>query len=625
MAVSSFSSTAANKATQQYKSVFTTSGSWIKPAGVNKITVIACGGGAGSNGTSDYAYGANASYIETEYDISAKPAGAQVPIVIGAGGASSAAGGQTTVDNAIIAPGGNAINGATLNWSQPDAGVLSSSGDSYLMLQSSAASNAISSSNGYQDFYHGGYKFTVSSFYYSSDYFKTLTTRRPDGTTVSFTPASGSEIYGFSWYGSMGAQYTPNIASNGAGTIVIGGFYRPSSQGSQTNWGAIVTTDNGVTWSMLNQSSLFSMLTGSTTPANINYSYVNGQWIARLWYASSRETGTTIAASSDLSTWTAVGNGIFNSAAANNAGGVPYGGIVTGIPFFDSVANIWIVPRWSRSGYYQNRIFIHKSSGPSLTASTWTSMFYDQNENGGDRYEQHVHMQNSHLTVARLADGSYRHSMTYVNSSYYYLWEFDFNLNSTSSYASRTGSTLIASSSAQVFAMGFSKELDKFIYLTSSTGDGTYSWYSAGGTRTDAGFITLPAASYFYYYMSIGGFYDQAEKDHYMTRNDTNITIGLRKAFVSRGSKITPLWPGGAPGYNGHIRLVSRGTVAVYQIPETHPDKFCPPQYTDGTSIWAIYDHTWPGAGGYYMNSSVNGWPNTRKGNNGKVIIKWSE
>ncbi len=75
--------------------IFTANGTWVKPASVSTVWVTVCGGGGGGGGLGGYVYynnggGGGGCHIRYVYNVSA-----DVPIVVGAGGAGSPAGSYT--------------------------------------------------------------------------------------------------------------------------------------------------------------------------------------------------------------------------------------------------------------------------------------------------------------------------------------------------------------------------------------------------------------------------------------------------------------------------------------------------------------------------------------------------
>lgn len=601
--------------------VFTSSGSFIKPAGVKKITVTACGGGASYSSTANYALGATGGFIEYEYDISSKADGASIPIVIGAGGTgTSGSGGTTVIDNLIYASGANNSEGY-----QPDSGVLSNSGNGYLKLTDTQDIDTSSPVN----FYHADYKFKLPRYVNSSSKFGSIVTVKPDGTRYVFTPttpANYDDIFYYCFYGDLNySGGKPNIATDGNGTIVITNFYRTSSYGSEVTVASIVTTDHGQTWSLLNMAPIRTALDiGASVP--VIFAYNNNKWLVYQFSASYVETGTVMAVSSNLTTWSAVGSGKFNNAAANNAGGVPYGGTRILSAYYDVAGSFWYVARWSRTGYYRQQIFIEKSSGSDLATSTWTTQFYSTYDNGAESFEYYWYASAGTTTIAKKSNGTYIHALSFTQGSQWYWWEFGWNsTSSTSADNGNQSQSSVMTTSGVVYSCGFSPSRQAFLYFASGAQSSYNSHFFVYGLNVayeEVGIFNVSYnSSYRYIYLGTG---DTADKSHYLTYTNGFAITALKKAIMAFGSRQTPLGSAGFGGYGGMIRRIGYGNSTTTWIePDNHPDKFTPAQYTDQANVWFIKDETWPGAGGYYLISPIGRWK-TRGGNNGQVIIRWT-
>jgi hypothetical protein len=606
------------------KQVFTTSGSFIKPAGVKKITVTACGGGASYGSQTNYNTGATGGFIEYEYDISSKADGASIPIVVGAGGTGIAgSGGNTVIDNLIYASG--AISAEAV---QPDSGVLSNSGTDYLKLTDVSDIDT----SGPANFYHADYKFKLPRYVNSSSTFGSIVTVKPDGTRYVFTPTTPgthNDIFYYSFQGDgnfFGGR--PNIATDGNGTIVITGFYRPSTYTSEVTVASIVTTNHGQTWALLDMAPVRTALNINTSTPVI-FVYNNNNWLVYQFSSSSVETGTVMAVSSNLSTWSPVGSGKFNAAAANNAGGVPYGGIRILSAYYDIANSVWLVARWSRNGFYAHRVFIEKSSGPDLATATWTTLFYDEYGNGSDTVDSRWYATSGSSTIAKKSNGTYVHAFLFIVSNQWYFWEFGWNsLSATSANGGSQQQQMVMNGSGVTFFCGFSPSRQAFVYFASGAQTTNVTQFFVYGLNVPFEEIGIFLAafnnSFRYIYLGISGTYETGDRSHYLTYTSGYAITALRKAIVAFGSRPLPLGSVGFGGYGGIIKRIGFGnSTTAFSEPEKHPDKFAPAQYNDGANVWFVYDQTWPGAGGYYLTTPVGRWK-TRNGNNGQVIIRWT-
>ncbi|HJV86918.1 MAG TPA: hypothetical protein VJ698_15740 [Noviherbaspirillum sp.] len=100
---------------------FRSSGTFPVPSGVKTVSLFLVGGGAG--GASSY-LGQGGNVVEVNYDVDGK---ASCAVVIGAGGASAANGGNTSFDGVVFACGGGAY-GAVQSSTVPQIGGTGKSG-----------------------------------------------------------------------------------------------------------------------------------------------------------------------------------------------------------------------------------------------------------------------------------------------------------------------------------------------------------------------------------------------------------------------------------------------------------------------------------------------------------------
>jgi len=130
--------------------VFTTSGTFVVPAGITSLKVLVIGGGAGSRGTTNTGNGSGGGGgggCGLRYIRDLTP-GTSITVTIGAGGAPVAAGGTSSFGGYISATGGN-VGGATSSGVSGTGGTAgTSSGADFNFLSCSGADGVQSSLGG---------------------------------------------------------------------------------------------------------------------------------------------------------------------------------------------------------------------------------------------------------------------------------------------------------------------------------------------------------------------------------------------------------------------------------------------------------------------------------------------
>jgi hypothetical protein len=590
--------------------IFNSSGSWVKPAGVKTVQIIACGGGAGPSANTTPYVGGNASYFEGSIDISAKATGYSMPIIIGAGGAATANGGMTTVDGVILAPGG-AISSDGGN--QPDSGKLdSSSADLLTVPEYNSYGPEAGASYTYSVYAYKGYIFNINRYINASSVFS-ITTKRPNGTSTTFNAPSNSAVYTYTheW-----TNYrAPSIVTDGLGTIYISGFYKSVGP---VSYATVVSRDDGVTWELYDASALNTIITGTTANVQLNFWLQNNVWFAAPRNVSGKETGTILAYSTDGITWAALASGDMNNGASANQGYANYGGTLIGGILFDSTAQVWYIHRWARSGYYSADTYIYKSSSANLATATWTRMFYSLFGSTGDNLEYFWYQGMGINTLAKLANGTFIMNMLAKNGDSIGCINVPFTSATTGAPQITTFIQMNYFSVGNLYPLGFSTVLQEHTYLYYRNDD-------ISGVRTptkDAtacGIFARPSGSGPMVSITLG---DDADKSLYFNNTSTYVMWKLLKAVKQVGSKRAPVGEIGAGGVGGAIKQVGGGnSVYVYKIPEKPIHKMCVPQAINTSQgVYAVYDSTHPGTGGYFYSSTI-----LRSGNPGQVIIRWTE
>lgn len=215
MAISTIgSSTSSGGGAQPYEQIFTSSGTWVKPAGVKTVEVTCVGGSAGAT-TSYYASGAGG-YNKAILDVSAY---SSIPVTVGAAGTYNTNGGKSSFGT-LMAAGGSVvgtgqmgpiiysglgpINTGTTILSTPYGGIVASYVNGYYYLV--PGNNNVSTIYRTTDLTAGSGSWTSMSLPVAMNYGYYNSTDRDDHLKVVY----GNGVYAFIEWGQNKVYYSTN-------------------------------------------------------------------------------------------------------------------------------------------------------------------------------------------------------------------------------------------------------------------------------------------------------------------------------------------------------------------------------------------------------------------------------
>lgn len=288
MAVTSFGSASAGL--QPYEQIFTSSGTWTKPAGVKTVEVTCVGGGGSGQQSYASTAGGGGGVFKGIVDVSSL---STVPVTIGAGGnralntVSGATGGITSFGSLVAATGG--VGAGLSNYSAGESGTWyypNVSGKTTILATSGATLTA-SGIDAWQ--VNAGVAWNGS--YYIAVY-GNVVKKSTDGLAWTTVTTSGLTS-------SVSVQY-PSQMAYANGLFVIGSINTGSTK--------YATSPDGTTWTE-------RTIPGTGVSVNA-ISYANGRW-----YLGTNQAPNSLYYSTDAINWTAC----TTNAGSSTVGRVAYG------------------------------------------------------------------------------------------------------------------------------------------------------------------------------------------------------------------------------------------------------------------------------------------------------------